>query len=209
MLDLTPEQIGRSYDAIAERWASEEFPRDNGIAPHERAIGFVSGRGAALDIGCGCSGRILDLMLERGFEPEGVDVSERMVELARQRHPQVPIHHGDICEFAFRRGYDLVSAWDSKWHIAPVARQEALLARVLARLNPGGVFIFTSGGTDAPDIVRDEAMGVPMVYAAPGIPGLLELIGEAGAACRHLEFDQWPERHLFVIAQRPVEAAER
>ena len=32
--------------------------------------------------------------------------------------------------------------------------------------------------------------------------GLLAVIGEGGCIVRHLEFDQYPEKHLFVIVQR-------
>jgi len=31
---------------------------------------------------------------------------------------------------------------------------------------------------------------------------MLKLITEAGCICRHLEFDQHPHKHLYVIAQR-------
>ena len=34
------------------------------------------------------------------------------------------------------------------------------------------------------------------------IPGLLDVIAEAGCLCPHLEFDQYPQKHLFVVAQR-------
>lgn len=36
------------------------------------------------------------------------------------------------------------------------------------------------------------------------IPGLLDVIREAGCMCRHLEFDQTPQKHLYVVVQRPV-----
>jgi hypothetical protein len=34
-----------------------------------------------------------------------------------------------------------------------------------------------------------------------GIPATLRVISEAGCVCRHLEYDQYPELHLCVIAQ--------
>jgi hypothetical protein len=45
-------------------------------------------------------------------------------------------------------------------------------------------------------------MGPQMYYSVLGIPNLLKLISEAGCICRHLEYDQYPELHLYVIAQR-------
>ena len=61
---MTPEEIAKSYDQIAGLWSSEEFPRSNGIKQHERAIAFVKEKRHALDIGCGSSGRFIDLLNE-------------------------------------------------------------------------------------------------------------------------------------------------
>ena len=72
---MQPEQTGLAYDQITQRWLRDGFDRSNGIAQHQRALAFAKNRGKALDVGCGCTGRILDLLLNAGFTPEGVDVS--------------------------------------------------------------------------------------------------------------------------------------
>jgi SAM-dependent methyltransferase len=198
---MTPGEIARSYDQLAEQWASDTFPRSNGIAQHERAIAFVSGKRHALDVGCGSSGRIIDLLSRHGFHAEGLDLSSRMIELARKRHPEVTFHHADICEWHLPRRYDFISAWDSIWHV-PLAAQEPVLRKLLAGLAPGGVCIFTTGGLDAPGEKSDSAMGPPMYYSVLGIPRTLEVLAESGCVCRHLQYDQWPESHVYVIAQK-------
>lgn len=198
---MKPKDIAGSYDSIADRWASDRFPSDYGLAQHKRAIAFSSSSGRALDIGCGSSGRILDLLLANGFDPEGIDISERMIALARERHPDLTFHHADICEWRFPRQYDFISAWDSIWHI-PLQQQERVLTKVLTGLAPQGVLIFTTGGVDGPSETRDSEMGPPMYHSALGIPGTLELLAHAGCVCRHLEYDQYPELHVYIIAQR-------
>lgn len=142
---MKPSEIGRSYDQIAQRWYDDSFPRNNGIGQHIRALAFVKDYGHALDIGCGCSGRFVDLLIEKGFEVEGVDVSEKMIELARQRHPQIKFHHADICEWELPRQYNFITAWDSIWHI-PLHEHQRVLGKMLSGLKPGGVCIFTTGG---------------------------------------------------------------
>ena len=77
-----------------------------------------------------------------------------------------------------------------------------MLAKLMQGLTPGGVCIFTTGGLDAPSEKVDAAMGVQMYYGVLGIPRTLALIAEHGCVCRHLEYDQYPESHLYVIAQR-------
>ena len=119
---MDPAEIAAAYDGLAEQWSSEAFPRDYGIAQHERAIAFLKEKRRALDIGCGSSGRIIELLTGRGFEAEGVDISPRMVELAKARHPQVKFHRADIRRWAFPGKYDVISAWDSIWHL-PLADQ--------------------------------------------------------------------------------------
>jgi len=118
---MTPCEIAKSYDQLAERWNSDQFPRDNGIEQHKRAVVFLKERPHDLDIGCGSSGRIIDLLISYGFAVEGFDISSRMIKLAKQGHPDVTFHHADICEWEFPRKYDFISAWDSIWHL-PLAQ---------------------------------------------------------------------------------------
>jgi len=144
------------------------------------------------------------LLLSHGFEVEGLDLSERMLELARQRHPDVTFHHADICRWTPDGRYDFISAWDSIWHV-PMAEQAAVLDKLLGCLQPGGVCIFTIGGLDEPGEKTDAAMGPEMYYSTLGISKVLQLMEAAGCVCRHLEYDQYPEPHVYLIAQRKYE----
>lgn len=200
---MTPAEIGQRYDRIAKRWASSDFDRTNGMWQHERALSFLADdqRSRALDIGCGSSGRFVDLLLGHGFDVEGLDVSARMIALARQRHPEVVFHHADICAWDFPYAYDFITAWDSIWHL-PLAEQEPVLRKIGAGLAPGGVFIFTTGGVDGMAERWDASMGPEVYYSVLGIPKTLAVLADARCVCRHLEYDQYPELHLFVIAQK-------
>jgi len=197
---VKPSEVGQSYDSIAHRWQSPPRPL-TGLEQHDRALKFVKARGDALDVGCGCNGRFVDLLTTQGFTVEGVDVSARMIELARQRDPGIQFHHADICDWPLRRKYDFITGWDSIWHV-PLDAQERVLTKLCRGLNPGGVLIFTIGGVDQPGEVRDAHMGVPMYTATLGIPNTLEVLTRSGCVCRHLEYDQYPELHVFIIAQR-------
>lgn len=198
---MIPREIARSYDLIADRWNDDAFPRDNGIEQHKRAIGFVNQKRRALDIGCGCNGRIIDLLLAQGFVVEGLDISERMIQMAMQRHPTLTFHHADICEWEPSRKYEFISAWDSIWHV-PLSAQEPVLRKIMGALAPGGICIFTTGGLDVPSEKVDAEMGPRMYYSVLGIPRTLELLSECGCVCRHVEYDQYPQLHVYIIAQR-------
>jgi trans-aconitate methyltransferase len=198
---MTPEQTATTYNQIAQHWDCPEFDSSNGIKQHERALSFVSNFGRALDIGCGSSGRIINLLLNCGFEVEGLDVSQEMLKHARKHHPNVQFHLADVCTWEFQKEFDFISAWDSTWHV-PLCQQLPVLRKLCGGLAQDGVLIFTTGGVNKPDEVTNPCFGKPLYHAAPGIPAILQALGESDCSCRHLEYDQYPEKHVYVVAQR-------
>ena len=198
---MNPTETGKAYNQITHLWESEAFNQQNGIEQHERAIAFVENRGPALDVGCGCTGRFIDLLLSKGFQPEGVDISPEMLKLAKKRHPEISFHQKDICEWKLAEKYDFISAWDSIWHI-PLDQQEKVLTKLIAGLNSNGVLIFSCGGTDAEGDHRDNSMGPEVYYSTLGINGFLKLFLDLNCYCRHIEYDQHPELHAYFIIQK-------
>ncbi|QDT70582.1 dTDP-3-amino-3,6-dideoxy-alpha-D-glucopyranose N,N-dimethyltransferase [Planctomycetes bacterium MalM25] len=198
---MDPTENAAVYDRIAEHWASDAFEATNGVAQHERALRFAPGSGAALDVGCGANGRLIDLLRRHGYQVEGLDHSTRMLEFARRRHPEVTFHHADIRVWPFERRYAFISAWDSLWHV-PLADQIAVLKRICDGLAPDGVLVFSAGGLDAPGEVTNPCHGQPLYHATPGVPQLLRAIEAAGCVCRHLEYDQLPEKHVYFVVQK-------
>ncbi len=198
---MKPTHIGRIYDQITHLWESDKFNRNNGIEQHKRAISFVKNRGKALDVGCGCTGRFIDLLLNEGFDVEAVDVSAEMVKLAQKRHPEITFHLKDICEWDILQSYDFITAWDSIWHI-PLEEQEKVLTKLISSLNVDGILIFSCGGTDKEGEHNDSFMGPEIYYSSLGINGFLKIFIKLGSICRHLEYDQYPELHTFFIVQK-------
>lgn len=200
---MTPSQTAATYDRIAQHWDHAGFDHSNGMAQHERALAFVSARGSALDVGCGSSGRIVSLLLQKGFRVEALDLSPEMLRRAKRHHPDVTFHHADICTWEIDEPFDFISAWDSIWHV-PLGHQTAVVDKLCRGLSSGGVLIFSSGGVYAPDEVTGTCFGQALYHASPGIPALLRTIEDAGCHCRHLEFDAGPDdKHVYFIVQRP------
>jgi trans-aconitate methyltransferase len=108
---MTPTQIGRCYDKIAFWWASQENEMTAGLPYLRRAIGLSVHRRKALDVGCGSGGRVINALLDGGFDVTGLDVSQAMVGLAEQHHPTVRFLRADICEWEPEEQYDLIVAW--------------------------------------------------------------------------------------------------
>ena len=202
---MNQQETARSYDALADHWDGEDFQRKNGIEQHERALRFSRRTGAAIDIGCGSSGRIIDLLQSNGFGAEGLDISEEMVARARARHPEVSFYLADIVSWDFPKKYDFISAWDSVWHV-PLEYQEAVLQKLCGGLAQNGVLIYTTGGIDSPEEGSNPFLGQPLYHAALGIPAILRTIDDMGCVCRHLEYDQSQKddvgKHLYLIIQK-------
>ena len=72
---MKPEETGSHYDRIALWWQQQHLDSTYGIAALERAIKSVENRSTALDIGCGSSGRFIEVLIKNGFTPTGVDIS--------------------------------------------------------------------------------------------------------------------------------------
>jgi len=198
---MNPSDIGKAYDEITHLWESDKFNRLNGIEQHNRAISFSKNTGAALDIGCGCTGRFIDLLLDKGFTPEGLDISEKKIFLAKKKHPEITFYYKDICSWPIPKKYDFITAWDSIWHI-PLEEQENVLKKIINSLNKGGIFIFSFGGTDEPGAHKDSFMGPEVYYSTLGTNGFLSLLLGLDCICKHLEFDQHPEYHTYIIVQK-------
>ena len=197
---MQPSELGESYDSIEPRWLDPGLEM-NGMRQHEQALRFRGGGGVALDVGCGCSGRFARLLVGEGYEVEGMDVSAEMIALARVRNPDATFFQADVCEWMPDKRYDFITAWDSIWHV-PLERSEGVLRKLCGALNPGGVLIWTMGGLDGPEEKRDSSMGPTVYYSVLGITKTLQTVAEAGCVCRHLEYDQWPEKHVFIVAQK-------
>lgn len=197
---MQPQEVATSYDTIATQWLSPHLAL-NGIAAHERALQFRPRGGQALDVGCGCHGRFFQLLAGHGYALEGLDISAQMLALAKERTPHVTFLRADVCTWTPSKKYDFITAWDSIWHV-PLAENENVLRKLCGALAPGGVFIWTTGGLEAPAEKQDDSMGAPMYYSVLGIPKTLAVIADCGCVCRHMEYDQWPEKHLYLIVQK-------
>jgi 2-polyprenyl-3-methyl-5-hydroxy-6-metoxy-1,4-benzoquinol methylase len=196
---MDPSDIARSYDLLALSW-QQETPPEYGIKQLERAIRFATVKGSALDVGCGSQGRFIETLNQSGYETEGVDISREMIALAAQRHPAATFHTADICQWELPRKYSFISAWDSTFHL-PIAQQEPVLKKLCDGLLPGGVFLFTCGGGSASEITGNFR-GQELGYSTLGVEKFVALLIHFGCHILHVEYDQWPESHVYIVARK-------
>ena len=163
--------FGLHTPRTAEQWAA-----------HRRVIADAVGRsGSFLDIGC-ANGYLLECLLqwtaERGItlDPYGLDLSDRLIALARQRLPQHAdyLFVGNAWDWTPPRTFDFVR---TELVYVPNALYREFIARLLDRyLAPGGSLLlaeYRTHGDDAPPLSIDRqaaALGVPVarVLSASG-----------------------------------------
>ena len=198
---MDTQETAARYDRLANWWQQHHQQSHYGLHALERAMQFAGNRDAALDVGCGSSGRFIQAFLDAGFQAEGLDISAQMLHLAQQLHPRVPFHHADIATWTPHKLYSLITAWDSTFHL-PLEQQAPVLATLCQALEPDGVLLFTCGGGYTDGEVSGAFQGEEFEYSTLGVETFLRIIGEQDCTCRHLEYDQYPLQHVYIIAQR-------
>lgn len=198
---MEPDQTAVRYDRIAQWWQIQHQDSLYGIAQIERAIEFTANRQAAIDIGCGSSGRFIKILSKHGFLAEGLDISRETIDLAKQLHPEITFYREDICCWIPSKLYSLISAWDSTFHL-PLNMQEPVTKKLCDALESGGVLLFSCGGGHTAGEISGSFQGQDFEYSTLGVDAFLRILSEHQCTCRHLEYDQYPENHVYIIAQK-------
>ncbi|NUT42096.1 MAG: class I SAM-dependent methyltransferase, partial [Thermoactinospora sp.] len=128
-----------SYDAVAAGYA-ERFRDELASTPIERALlgAFAEEvAGPVLDVGAGPGG-VSGYLHGLGVDVSGVDLSSRMVELARLAHPGVGFEVGSMTAIVRDdRSLGGIVAWYSIIHV-PDERLPGVFAEFRRVLAPGG-----------------------------------------------------------------------
>ena len=138
------EQTRESYDNIAREYAHNLFEELKG-KPLDRALlnrfaEAVKPLGVAVDLGCG-PGQIARYLHERGVQVIGVDLSPKMVALAKQLTPTVDFFQGNMLALDVpEHAWGGIAAFYSIVHLPRTQMLDALreLKRVLI---PNGIIL--------------------------------------------------------------------
>ncbi|ADG94361.1 Methyltransferase type 11 [Arcobacter nitrofigilis DSM 7299] len=196
---MTPEELGKKYSKISKIYRDETKDSKYGIVQIQRAISYSEKKGIALDVGCGAGGRIINELTSNNINVHGIDISTSMIELARKAHPNCTFEIADICEYKTDEKFELIVAWDSIFHI-PLNRHKKVLASLAKMLKPKGILIYTFGDDkgEHTDIWHDDTF----YYSSIGINENLSTLINSDLIIKHIELDQYPQNHVYIIAQK-------
>ncbi len=198
---MDPKDTGFQYDILAYEWQHSQRISSYGMAALHKAIQFTSHRKVAIDIGCGSNGRFIDEFIKEGFQAEGLDVSEKMIYYARELHPNATFYHCDISNWNFSKKYSLITAWDSTFHL-PLDLQEPVLRKLCQALESQGILLFSCGGSIEESEIIGSFSGLTFEYSSLGIHKNVNILMEENCVLQHLEYDQYPANHVYIIVQK-------
>lgn len=192
-------EIGKKYDKIADMWNETHQSSTYGINQLLKALSFCTNHDRALDVGCGAGGRFIRLLQEKKFATTGIDISKRMIKLASENHPDVEFIFTDICMWKSDKKFDLILAWDSIFHL-PLVQHENVLSKLCNMLSKDGIMIYTIG--DAIGEHTDQWLNDTFYYSSLGITENLRILSANNVECKHLELDQFPLKHVYIIGKK-------
>ncbi len=138
-MDNNKNTINR-YDLVAEQYAeTHDDSRDNDVYLDE-FLSYLQKGDKILDLGCG-TGRITAYYAKKGFSVVGTDLSEKMLAIARKKHPELIFLRQDMRKIDFpENSFDAISLAYSLFHLT---KKEAsvLLADIYSALKDNGIVI--------------------------------------------------------------------
>jgi SAM-dependent methyltransferase len=129
------EQFGEFYDAaMGDRRAAAEQVMEliRAAKPDAKTV---------LELGCG-TGSILK-RLQDDYEVSGLDISGKMLSLARKKVPRSKLYRQNMVDFRIDRRFDVIfCVFDSINHVRRFSDWKKVFAVVRRHLSPDGCFIF-------------------------------------------------------------------
>ncbi len=99
-----------------------------------------------LDVGCGTGFYIDEWLAQRVAGLTGLDFSPVAVARLRKQYPTIAFHESDIGEDQAPFGpevFDVVSAFDTLFHVVDDGRYANALQNIHTMLSPGGLFVYS------------------------------------------------------------------
>jgi SAM-dependent methyltransferase len=161
------EDTRTSYDTVADSYADllrdslAEEPFQRGTLALFAELVRAEGNGPVADAGCG-PGRLTAHLRDIGLDAFGIDLSPRMIEVARRDHPGVRFEVGSMTDLDLAdRSLTGLLSWFSLIHV-PDDAVPAILAEFRRVLRPGGPLLLGFHAGEGSRLKTEGYGGHPM-----------------------------------------------
>ena len=147
------DQLARWYDPLYAATGKDHAAEARALLDVAQRLGVRPT--SVLDVACG-TGQHLAAFHEVVDDVVGLDQAPAMLDVARERLPDVPLRHGDMRRFDLERTFDLVTClFSAIGHVRDEGDLDAAIGRMAAHVAPGGALLVEPWLT--PDAVRGSA----------------------------------------------------
>ncbi|MBN2228999.1 MAG: class I SAM-dependent methyltransferase [Candidatus Thorarchaeota archaeon] len=144
----------------------------------ERFSTLLPPSGRVLDAGCGVGTPTSEFLVRRGFDVTGVDISQKMIDLARVNVPDATFYQQNLLDLDFPdSSFDGVICVYTLWHI-PRSNHQAILQKFHRVLKSDGILVINTGTSESEGM--SEFFGEPMLWSTNDPKDTLAVIQNLG-----------------------------
>jgi len=207
--EVVQDHLIKPYSIIAKTYTDKHFDEVIFKKRVSRFLELVGDKGFLLDAGCGPGGES-KLMVDRGYDVVGIDITPEMIEMATNKVPGVEFKKMDMRNPEFGEGtFDGVWSARALIHI-PKAEQVQTLIEWKRVLKPGGILalcVLSGSGEGIEPEYYDPTGETSCFFSYFSQEELQKLIEEAGLVV--IEEDEAvregeEEAHLFIYARKEL-----
>lgn len=169
--------VEESYDKMGETYHNH---RDNNKFRDEleQFSDLLPSSGRVLDAGCGVGRPTAEFLVKKGFEVTGVDISKRMVDLARANVPEATFHQKNILMLDFPdQSFDGIICVYTLWHI-PRTHHPEIIQNFHRMLSNDGILVLNTGVYESEGMSR--FFGEPMLWSTNEPKKTLAVVKDLG-----------------------------
>ncbi|UCC20238.1 MAG: class I SAM-dependent methyltransferase [Promethearchaeota archaeon] len=169
--------VEQGYDKIAgEYYTSRDINKFN--SELEKFSSLLPIKAHVLDVGCGAGIPTAKFLTKKGFNVIGIDLSEKMLSMAKENEPNANFIKMDINEIKFDENtFDGVISVYTLFHI-PKKNHLSIFNKLFEILKPGGILLLNTGISESEGI--SNFFGVPMFWSNYNPKTTLELVKKVG-----------------------------
>ena len=135
---------------------------------------------SVLDLGCG-NGALTNELKDKGYLAKGLDASGELLNIAKEKYPDIDFMQGDAVDFMLSEPVDVVFS-NAVFHWIDKSRQQDMLKCVYNALKKNGQFVFEFGGHGNNQKIHDALTEIFSEYGyCYEMPFYFPTIGEYAA----------------------------